>query len=99
MESEENVLNCTKAEVNMNKKALLVIMIVTGCSFILSGLLAYIFSHSIITIVCSLIIGATIGIMINYYVLSSSQIIKNIDIEIPIKSDEIEENKTTMKFE
>jgi len=99
MKSENRVLSCTDAKVHINKRVLLVIMIVTGCSFILSGLLAYIFSHSIITIVCSLIIGTTIGIMINYYVLSSSQIIKNIYLEIPIKTDKREETKTTMKFE
>ena len=74
-------------------------MIVTGCSFILSGLLAYMFSRSIITIVLSLIIGTTIGVMINYYIFSSFQIFKNTTLEIPIKPEKIKETKTTMKLE
>jgi len=85
-----------KAEVVLNKGVLLLVFIVTGISIVLAGSLAYIFSDSLFTMVCGIIIGVTIGILINYFLIVSYNIIRKIDIELSGK-DAVEEIYTIMK--
>jgi len=98
MKMEENNLRINKVELLINRKILLSMLIVVGISIIISGCLAYIFSDSIITILCSLIIGTTIGILFNYFILSSNKIVKQINIETLEKQD-TEDAYTIMKIE
>jgi len=98
MEIEENTLRINKVELLINREILLSMLIVVGISIIISGCLAYIFSDSIITILCSLIIGTTIGILFNYFILSSNQIVKQINIET-LENQDTEDTYTIMKIE
>lgn len=85
-----------KAEIVFDKRVLLLIFIVTGLSLILAGCLAYIFSDSLVTILCGIIIGVTVGILINYFIIVSYNIVEKIDIKLSSR-DESEEVYTIMK--
>ena len=85
-----------KAEIVLDKRVLLSILIVAGLSIILAGCLAYIFSDSLITMICGIIIGITIEIMVNYFIIVSYNLVKKIDIELSSK-EEVEEIYTIMK--
>jgi len=65
---------------------------------VLSGYLAYIFSDSIYTIFCSLVIGATLWVLANYFILISNKIVEKIDIELCDEDDTDEELQTIMKI-
>jgi hypothetical protein len=95
---EENNLSISNIELLINRKILLSILIIIGISIIISGCLAYIFSDSIITILCSLIIGTTIGILSNYFILSTNKIVKIINIET-LENQDLENSYTMMKIE
>jgi hypothetical protein len=95
---EDDDLRISKVELSINKEILLSMLIVVGISIIISGCLAYIFSDSIITILCSLIIGTTIGILFNYFILSTNKIVKQINIET-VENQDIEDSYTIMKIE
>ena len=85
-----------KAEVVLNKHVILLIFIVTGLSIVLAGCLAYLFSDSLFTMICGVIIGVTIGVMINYFLVVSYSIVRKIDIKLSTK-DDVEEVYTIMK--
>ena len=72
----------------LNKRVLLSVLIVAGISSTLAGCLAYIFSDSLFTMFYGLIIGVTIGVLLNYFILISCKIIKKIDIEIEHEDEE-----------
>jgi hypothetical protein len=95
---EEDNLSISNIELLINRKILLSILIIIGISIIISGCLAYIFSDSIITILCSLIIGTTIGILSNYFILSTNKIVKIINIET-LENQDLENSYTMMKIE
>lgn len=86
-----------KVEFVVNKRILLSVLIVAGFSSILAGCLAYIFSDSLFTMFCGLIIGITIGVLLNYFILISYKIVKKINIELSDEED-TEEFRTVMKI-
>ena len=81
----------------LNRGVLLSVLIVSGVSFLLGGCLAFVFSDSLFTVFCSLIIGVTSGILLNYLILTSRRIVKKIDIELDSEAEE--ELTTVMKFD
>lgn len=85
-----------KVDFVLNKRVLLSVLIVAGISGILAGCLAYIFSDSLFTVFCGLIIGVTIGVLLNYFILTSYKIIKKIDIEL--EHEDEEEPRTVMQI-
>ena len=78
---EEENLQINKIEFELNRKTLMLILVVIGFSIVISGWLSYTFSDSVITVLCSLIIGATIGVLLNYFIISSHEIFKKVNIE------------------
>ena len=64
-------LSVRNVEVVLDKRILLLILTVVGISIILSGCLAYVFSASLFTVLFALIIGVTIGVLMNYFILTS----------------------------
>ena len=75
------------------------LLIVNGLSISLSVFLTNIFSNSIISILCAILIGATIGVMINYFILTRFKLFKDINISLIQKNneDELKEFQTIMK--
>jgi len=98
MKLEESGATIKQVELILNRKIILLMLIVIGFSIILSGYLAYIFSDSIYTILCSLVIGATLGVLANYFILISNKIVEKIDIELCDEEDIDEELQTVMKI-
>ena len=90
-------LSVENVEIQLNKRTILTVFIVTGLSIILAGCLAYIFSDSLVTIFFSLVIGITIGILINYFIIISTKFVKKIDIEL--SCEEEDDIHTMMKIE
>ena len=91
-------LSVGNVEIVLDKRILILILIVVGVSIILSGCLAYIFSTSLFTVLFALIIGVTIGVLMNYFILTSYKIIKKVNIDLSIK-EEVENINTVMKIE
>lgn len=90
-------IDIKKVNFVLNRRILLAVLIVSGLSVLFGGCLAFVFSDSVFTVFCSLIIGVTIGILFNYLILISNRIIKKIDIEF--ESETEEELTTVMKFD
>jgi len=67
-------LSVRNVEMVLDKRILILILIVVGISIILSGCLAYVFSASLFTVLFALIIGVTIGVLINYFILTSFKV-------------------------
>ena len=95
---KEEDLSVESLEVVLNKRVLLLMLIVTGISILLSGCLAYIFSDSLFTIFCGLVIGVTIGVLINYFLVTSRKIVKQISVKLS-KNEDTEDLCTVMKIE
>ena len=91
-------LSVKNVEMILDKKIIILILTVVGISIILSGCLAYVFSASLFTVLFALIIGVTIGVLMNYFILTSYKIIKKINIELSSKED-AEDIHTVMKIE
>jgi len=98
MKLEESSVSIKEVELILNRKIILLMLIVMGLSIILSGYLSYIFSDSIYTVLCSLIIGVTLGILVNYFILVSNKIIEKINVELCDEDDMEEELQTVMKI-
>ena len=98
MKLEESRASIKEVELILNRKIILLMLIVMGFSIILSGYLSYIFSDSIYTVLCSLIIGTTIGVLVNYFILVSNKIVEKINIELYDEDDMEEEPQTVMKI-
>jgi len=98
MEIDGETLQINKIKFELNRKTLMLILVVIGLSIVISGCLSYIFSDSLITILCSLVIGATIGVLLNYFIISSHEIFKKANIETSEKGD-TGEIYTVMKME
>ncbi len=64
-------LSVRNVEIVLDKRILILILTVVGISIILSGCLAYVFSASLFTMLLALIIGVTIGVLMNYFILTS----------------------------
>jgi hypothetical protein len=92
-----NALSVKDVKFIINKKLIMAALVITALSFILAGCLAYYFSNSIYSVFWSLLFGVTLGVMINYFILTSFKIIKKIDIEVD--SEYEEEPLTIMKFD
>jgi len=90
-------LSVENVEMLLNKRTILAVFIITGLSIILAGCLAYMFSDSLVTIFFSLVIGITIGILINYFIIISTKFVKKIDIEL--SCEEEDDIHTMMKIE
>ena len=97
MRTEGEDTDIKRVNLVLNQRILLSVLAVSGLSIIFGGCLAYIFSDSLFTIFCSLVIGVTIGILLNYFVLISYKVVKNVDIEFE-REDE-EEPTTIMKID
>jgi len=95
---EEENLQINKIEFELNRKTLMLILVVIGLSIVISGWLSYTFSDSVITVLCSLVIGATIGVLLNYFIISSHEIFKKANIET-LKKGDTGEIHTVMKME
>ena len=91
-------LSIKKVELVLDRRILLSMLIVVGASIILSGCLSYIFSDSIFTALCGLVIGSTIGVLANYFILTSYKIVKKINIELS-SEEGIEDIQTVMKID
>jgi membrane protein DedA with SNARE-associated domain len=98
MKLEESGVSVKEVELILNRKIILTMLVVMAFSIVLSGYLSYIFSDSIYTVLCSLIIGATIGVLINYFILVSNKIVEKINIELYDEDDMEEELQTVMKI-
>lgn len=81
-------LSVKNVKITLNKRTILAVLIVTGLSIILAGCLAYMFSDSLITIFCGLVIGITIGILINYLIIISNRLVKKVDIKLSCEEEE-----------
>ena len=84
---------------SINDKILISLLIVNGFSISLSVFLTYIFSNSIISILCAISIGATIGVMINYFIFTRFKLFNDINISLIQQNieDELKEFQTVMK--
>jgi len=91
-------LSVGSVDMVLDKRILLLILTVLGFSIILSGFLAYVFSASLFTVIFALIIGVTIGVLMNYFILTSFKIIKMVNIELSSKED-AEDIHSVMKIE
>jgi len=91
-------LSVRSVDMVLDKRILLLILTVVGFSIILSGFLAYVFSASLFTVIFALIIGVTIGVLMNYFILTSFKIIKMVNIELSSKED-AEDIHSVMKIE
>jgi len=98
MKLEESGVSIKEVELILNRKIILTMLIVMGFSIILAGYLSYIFSDSIYTVLCSLIIGVTLGVLVNYFILVSNKIVEKINIELYDEDDMEEELQTVMKI-
>ena len=67
-------LSVRNVEIVLDKRILILILTVVGISIILSGCLAYVFSASLFTVLFALIIGVTIGVLMNYFILTSFKV-------------------------
>ena len=67
-------LSVRNVEIVLDKRILILILTVVGISIILSGCLAYVFSASLFTVLFALIIGVAIGVLINYFILTSFKV-------------------------
>ncbi len=99
MKFEEEDLVVSKIDVELNKKVLLTLFCVTGLSILLSGCLAYLFSDSLFTIFCGLVFGVTLGVLINYLIIVTNKIVKDIKIEFSTSGTAEDELQTVMKIE
>ena len=99
MKFEEEDLIVSKINVELNKKVIFALFFVTGISVLLSGCLAYLFSDSLFTIFCSLVFGITLGILINYLIVISNKIVKDIDVDFAIEKSPEDGLQTVMKIE
>ena len=99
MKFEGEDLVVSKIDVELNRKVLLTLFCVTGLSILLSGCLAYLFSDSLFTIFCGLVFGVTLGILINYLIVISNKIVKDIKIEFSTGESAEGELQTMMKME
>lgn len=82
-----------------NENIIIYLLTLNGILIVISFLLIYFLSTTIISLFCSIIIFVTLGIMINYFILTRSKLLlnKNIDIINDEFIDEIEEYQTIMK--
>ena len=94
-----NDIKVKKVELVLNRGILLSMLFVIGLSIILTGFLAYIFSNSIFTLLCSLIIGTTVGFIINYFIITSDNLVKKVSIELSKEEDETETYSTVMQMD
>lgn len=93
----EEDLSIQKVEFSLNRKIILLILVIAGLSVMLSGCLMYIFSSSLISAFCGLVIGVTIGVLINYFLIISQRLITKIDVELAHKERD-EDLRTVMKI-
>ena len=86
-------------QISVNDKILIYLLIVNGLIISLSVFLTYIFSNSIISILCAISIGATIGVMINYFIFTRFKLFNDINISLIQQNieDELKEFQTVMK--
>ena len=99
MKSKKGEIFVKKVEVELNKKLLATMFLVTCFGIILSGCLAYVFSDSLFTIFWSLVLGLTISFLLNYFVIISSKIVTDVNIELGYEDDSDEEYTKFMKIE
>lgn len=99
MEFDEENLTLKKIEIELNKKIILSILLVSFLSIVFAGCLAYIFSGSLFTVFCSLVIGITVGFLIDYLIISSQKFVKNVNIEFSCEEKSSDDLHTVMKIE
>lgn len=95
---EDGNLQVTNVEFMLNNKVILTVLVITGISMLLSGCLVYLFSESFLTVICSLLIGSTVGVMANYFLLSRAKLVEEITIKTYPREAE-EDLTSTMKIE
>ncbi len=83
----------------INENLIIYLLTLNGIIIIISFIMMYFLSFSIIPTLCSVIIFITVGIIINYFILTRSKILLNENINILDKDfiDQIEDYQTTMK--
>ena len=86
-------------QLSVNDKILIYLLIVNGLSISLSVFLTYIFSNSIVSFLCAILIGVTIVVMINYFILTRFKLFNDINISLIHQNieDELKEFQTVMK--
>jgi uncharacterized membrane-anchored protein YitT (DUF2179 family) len=82
-----------------NENIIIYILTLNGILILISSLLVYFLSTTIISLFCSIIISITLGILINYFVLTKSKLLLGKDVEMINNEliEEIEEYQTIMK--
>jgi hypothetical protein len=82
-----------------NENIIIFLLIINGILILISFLLINFLSTTFISLFCSIIIFVTLGIMINYFILTRSKLLVNKNINIINNEfiDEIEEYQTIMK--
>ncbi len=98
MKLEESGVSIKEVELILNRKIILTMLVAMAFSIVLSGYLSYIFSDSIYTVMCSLVIGTTVGVLINYFILVSNKIVEKINVELCDEDDMEEDLQTVMKI-
>ena len=83
----------------INEKIMIYFLFLNGIIIISSSLFIYLFSSSIISFICSVIISVTIGFLFNYFIVSKINIIrkKQTDILYNNNFNENEKYQTIMK--
>jgi uncharacterized membrane-anchored protein YitT (DUF2179 family) len=82
-----------------NENIIIYLLILNGVLILISFLFIYFLSTTLISLICSIIISITFGILINYFILTRSKLLLNNNIEIMNNeiNQEIEEYQTIMK--
>ncbi|HEC95090.1 MAG TPA: hypothetical protein ENI45_03895 [Thermoplasmatales archaeon] len=94
----KNTLHVKDVEFSLNLRVILTMLVVTGLCVTLSGVLASVVAASTSAVFCSWVIGMTLAVLFNYWMLSSHRIIKDIKLEIS-NEEEGEKIYTVMKVE
>jgi len=83
----------------INEKIIIFLLILNGVIIIFSFVLIFFLVYSLMLSIYSIIIFVTLGIIINYFILTRSKLLLNKKISLINKEfiDEIEEYQTIMK--
>ena len=94
---KDSSLSIKEVKFVINNKIIMAALIVAAMSIIIAACIAYLYSDSVYTLFWILVFVMTLGVMINYFILTTSNIVKKVDIEF--ESEDEEEPLTMMRIE